>query len=177
MQFTWNSNTEHGVPWRTVAQLALDTEQNPPHKQGSTTKPPAVSKLEKHLESLHNVEKSRRGRRSMPLPYPDTGVAACILNQQTWSWKGIPRHRFQRTRHGAQITAFSNSYHVCDIMGVTKWCVCVCEWEREREVCGSLGTSAYTATCACLEFIQIKLKRHYIKINYMKLQRFTHITN
>jgi hypothetical protein len=52
---------EHGVPWWMVAQLVRDTEQNPQHKHGSTTKPPAVPKLEKHLESLHNVEKSRRG--------------------------------------------------------------------------------------------------------------------
>ena len=45
--------------------------------------------------------------------------------------------------------------------------------ERERGG-GRLGTSPYTATCACLEFIQIKLERRNSKINYMKLQRFTH---
>jgi hypothetical protein len=88
----------------------------------------------------------------MPLPYPEAGVAACILSRQTWSWKRIPRRRFQKTWHEAQITKLSNSYQVCDIMGVIKRRV----WEREGG--GPLGTSVYTATCACLEFIQIKLE-------------------
>jgi hypothetical protein len=165
MQCTWNSNTEHGVPWWMVAQLVRDTEQNPPHKHGSTTKPPAVRKLEKHLESLHNVEKLRQGEGPCQCLPRRWGSSVHLKAANMWL-KTYRSHRFLKDTTLGPETTFCNSYDVCDIIVVIMWCER--QWDRERD----------THTHRERGHISIgKLELQSNRINYVKLWRFAHTTN